>query len=454
MRQWIFDDRARRASGMKLFALMLVFLLGLHAEEFKGTFITEPVFNASVYMQTVGNLENPVVVLVHGLGDEASTIWERTVELLKNDYCVVSFDLPGFGQSSKSNELYSPLNYAKIIRYITQTYVKKPFHLVGHSMGGAIALKYTSMYPSDVNSLVLVDAAGILHKFAYSQFLVHSGVNRFFDEQNGLIQGLQTQKLTNFIDKMTDKFDNKMRLDMDVVLASEELRSVILGGIPSTIAAVALVEANFNAIPRAIPTRTTIIWGEDDGVAPIQTGYVLAKLMPNATLKMISHAGHVPMLSHEEAFSSLVLAHLKTQGRIPQQHVRTKTEAYSLKLKNVQEKTYTGTIQNMTIQDSQKIVIKDATIEDLVVVSSDVEIINSTFKGKKERVISSQNSTLSIIASDLFGSIKLDNTRLNLAGITMSSYHKPFEVMKRSTAVFSLCTINEKLIHGKEILEK
>jgi len=160
------------------------------------------------------------------------------------------------------------------------------------------------------------------------------------------------------------------------------------------------------------------------------------------------------MLSHEEAFSSLVLEHLKTQGRIPQQHVRTKTEAYSLKLKNVQEKTYTGTIQNMTIQDSQKIVIKDATIEDLVVVSSDVEIINSTFKGKKERVISSQNSTLSIIASDLFGSIKLDNTRLNLAGITMSSYHKPFEVMKRSTAVFSLCTINEKLIHGKEILEK
>lgn len=138
-------------------------------------------------MQTIGNPENPAIVLVHGLGDEASTIWESSIELLKNDYFVVTFDLPGFGQSSKANELYSPLNYAKFIRYVAQTYVKKPFHLVGHSMGGAIALKYTSMYPSDVASLVLVDAAGILHRSEYNNFLVQSGVNTFFDEQNGLI---------------------------------------------------------------------------------------------------------------------------------------------------------------------------------------------------------------------------------------------------------------------------
>lgn len=287
---------------MKRIAFLLVLCLGLHAEELRGTFITEPIFNASVYLQTQGNPENPAVVLVHGLGDEASSIWESTIELLKNDYFVVSFDLPGFGQSSKSNELYSPENYAKVIHSIAQTYVQKPFHLVGHSMGGAIVLKYTSLYPSDVASLVLVDAAGILHKFAYNKFLTHNGVNRFFDEQNGLIQGLQTQKLNNFIDKMTDKFDDKMRLDMDTVLASEELRSAILGGTPSTIAAVALVQENFNTIPSAIHARTTIIWGENDGIAPLETGYVLKKLMPNATLYVIPEAAHVPMLSHEKVF--------------------------------------------------------------------------------------------------------------------------------------------------------
>ena len=119
-------------------------------------------------MQTAGNPKNPAVVLVHGLGDEASTIWQSTIALLKNEYYVITFDLPGFGKSSKENKLYSPQNYAKFIHYVTQTYVKKPFHLIGHSMGGAIALKYTSMYSLDVQSLVLVDAADILHKSAYN----------------------------------------------------------------------------------------------------------------------------------------------------------------------------------------------------------------------------------------------------------------------------------------------
>jgi len=438
---------------MKIFVFICIFLAGLHAEEFRGTFITEPIFNASVYMQTVGDPANPAVVLVHGLGDEASTIWESTIQLLKNNYYVITFDLPGFGQSSKSNELYSPLNYAKFIHYVSQTYVKKPFHLVGHSMGGAIALKYVSMYPSDVTSLVLVDAAGILHKFAYSKFLVHSGVNRYFDEQNGLIQGLQTQKLNNFIDKMTDKFDDKMRLDMDTVLASEELRSAILGGSPSSIAAVALVQANFNTIPPAIHTRTTIIWGQEDGVAPLETGYVLKKLMPNATLDIIPEAAHVPMLTHEKEFFTFLLSHLHNKPVAPLQVKKAPIEAASLKIRNVKEKTYSGTIKNLSISDSQKVVIKDAVIEELTVFNSEVEIINSTIRGKKGLIVTAENASLAIIASDLSGTMKVSNSRLNLAGIVMSSDQKPIEVVKRSVAIFSLCEINGKFIHGREIFE-
>ena len=437
---------------MKIFAFILTFLLGLHAEELRGTYITEPVFKASVYMQTIGNPENPAVVLVHGLGDEASTIWESSIELLKNDYFVVTFDLPGFGQSSKANELYSPLNYAKFIHYVTQTYIKKPFHLVGHSMGGAIALKYTSMYPSDVASLVLVDAAGILHRSEYNNFLVQSGVNAFFDEQNGLIQGLQTQKVNSFIDKITEKIDRKMSLDMGVVLASEDLRSTILGGMPHSIAAVALVEENFNGIPQKIDTRTTIIWGETDTVAPVETGYVLHKLMPNASFKILPNTGHVPMLTREEAFSHMLLAHLSNQEGIIRPVQPKNTQSYSVKIKDVSDKVYTGRIESMSIRNSQKIIIKDAVIEELVVLNSDVEIINSTIKAGKAVAITAQNAKISIVASDVFGKIKLQNTKLHLLGITMDVLGKPIEALSTSMVYFSLCHINNKLIHGKEIL--
>ena len=437
---------------MKTFLLMVVFLLGLHAQELRGTFITEPIFNASVYLTTVGNPENPAVVLVHGLGDEASTIWESTIELLKNEYFVVTFDLPGFGQSTKSNELYSPLNYAKFIHFVAQTYVKKPFHLVGHSMGGAIALKYTSMYPSDVTSLVLVDAAGILHRSEYNDFLIQSGVNTFFDEQNGLIQGLQTQRVSSFIDKMAEKIDRKMSLDMGRVLASEDLRATILGGSPHSIAAVALVEENFNGIPQTIDTRTTIIWGENDGVAPLETGYVLQKLMPNASLKILPNAAHVPMLSNDEAFLSLLSAHLKKQDKSLRPILVKTTPSYSVKIKDISERVYTGKIESMSVVNSQKITIKDAVIDELIVLNSDVKIINSTLKSGKTVALMAQNAKVSIVASDVFGKIKLQNTKLHLLGVTMDVLGKPIEALSTSMVYFSLCQINDKLIHGKEIL--
>lgn len=437
---------------MKIFVLMWVFFLGLHAEELAGTFITEPVFNASVYMQTVGNPDNPAVVLVHGLGDEASTIWESSIERLKDDYFVVTFDLPGFGQSSKSNELYSPLNYAKFIHYITQTYVKKPFHLVGHSMGGAIALKYTSMYPSDVESLVLVDAAGILHRSEYNNFLVQNGVNAFFDEQNGLIQGLQTQKVTSFIDKIAEKIDRKMSLDMEVVLSSEDLRATILGGSPYSIAAVALVEENFNGIPQKINARTTIIWGETDTIAPVETGYVLHKLMPNASLKILPHTGHVPMVSHEETFLNLLEAHLVNQDGIVRPTMPPNAPNYSATIRDIDGRVYTGRIGNMSIINSQKIIIKDAVVEELAIINSDVKIINSTIKSTKSVVLSAQNAKVFIVASDISGRIKLQNTKLHLLGITMDTFGKPIEALSTSMVFYSLCQINNKLIHGKEIL--
>jgi len=437
---------------MKILAFLIIFFLGLHAEEFRGTFITEPVFKASVYLTTVGNPDNPAVVLVHGLGDEASTIWEGTIERLKKDYFVVTFDLPGFGLSSKANELYSPLNYAKFIHYVAQTYVKKPFHLVGHSMGGAIALKYTSMYPSDVASLVLVDAAGILHRSEYNNFLVQSGVNTFFDEQNGLIQGLQTQKITSFIDKIAEKIDRKMALDMERVLSSEDLRATILGGSPHSIAAVALVEENFNGIPQTVGARTTIIWGENDSVAPVETGYVLHKLMPNASLKILPHTAHVPMLSNEEAFLSLLRAHLKNQEKSVRPAPPKVAQSYRVKIKDLNERVYTGRIESMSVVNSQKITIKDAVIDELIVLNSDVKVINSTLKSGKTVALMAQNAKVSIVASDVFGKIKLQNSKLHLLGVTMDVLGKPIEAFSPSMVFFSLCQINDKLIHGKEIL--
>ena len=83
---------------------------------------------------------------------------------MKNEYYVITFDLPGFGKSSKENKLYLPQNYAKFIHYVTQTYVKKPFHLIGHSMGGKLVMKVTELAGDRLDQLVVLDITPIAYK--------------------------------------------------------------------------------------------------------------------------------------------------------------------------------------------------------------------------------------------------------------------------------------------------
>ena len=104
------------------------------------------------------------VVLVHGLGEGAARDWEHVIPALARRYHVLTFDLPGFGRSEKQNALYSPANYAAFVKWIMEARVNGPFTLVGHSMGGVIALRFASIYPRNLRHLILIDTPGILHR--------------------------------------------------------------------------------------------------------------------------------------------------------------------------------------------------------------------------------------------------------------------------------------------------
>ena len=164
---------------MKFFFIFsILFSISLNA-----LFIKEKEFNEKIYLRTYGNPNNEAIVFVHGLGNEASTIWDETIESLRDDYYIVTFDLPGFGKSTKSNQLYSIDRYVIFVDNIVNTYIDKPFHLVGHSMGGAISLKYASIYQDKLKTLALIDVAGVLTKTSYTKFLTDSKIKDFFGFQ-------------------------------------------------------------------------------------------------------------------------------------------------------------------------------------------------------------------------------------------------------------------------------
>ena len=76
-------------------------------------------------------------------------------------------DLPGFGRSGRANAKYAPERYAAVLSRVIAAYGPGPVDVVGHSMGGAISLYHAAAYPEQVRRLIVVDAAGILHRDAW-----------------------------------------------------------------------------------------------------------------------------------------------------------------------------------------------------------------------------------------------------------------------------------------------
>ena len=131
----------------------------------------EKVFSGEVVVYRAGKRGAEPVLLVHGLSRQGAQDWAQAIPGLAANYEVFTLDLPGFGASGKGNHLYSPANYARVLDAVFGGRIKRPVNLVGHSMGGVVALAYAAAYPGRVKRLVLVDVAGVLHRSVYGEFL-------------------------------------------------------------------------------------------------------------------------------------------------------------------------------------------------------------------------------------------------------------------------------------------
>ncbi len=101
--------------------------------------------------------------MVHGFAANKDN-WTRFAKFVTPVYHVVALDLPGFGDSScLESASYSIADQAKRLNRFADEIGLKKFYIVGNSMGGHIAGRYTVMFPETVLTLGLFDASGVTH---------------------------------------------------------------------------------------------------------------------------------------------------------------------------------------------------------------------------------------------------------------------------------------------------
>lgn len=108
-----------------------------------------------------GNRSAPTLILVHGAFDHARS-WDWTARTLASDFHVIAPDLRGHGDSAWSTEgTYAMADYVYDLAQLVELVSHDKVLLVGHSLGGSVALRYAALFPERVERLVAIEGLGL-----------------------------------------------------------------------------------------------------------------------------------------------------------------------------------------------------------------------------------------------------------------------------------------------------
>lgn len=101
--------------------------------------------------------QGPAIIFLHGFL-ENSTMWNEVIKNLPRAYRKITLDLPGHGKSDNIGYIHTMEEMAEVVRALVDLKKLKKITLVGHSMGGYVALAFAEKYPDLVKSLVLMNS--------------------------------------------------------------------------------------------------------------------------------------------------------------------------------------------------------------------------------------------------------------------------------------------------------
>jgi pimeloyl-ACP methyl ester carboxylesterase len=242
-------------------------------------------FGEIIYLEN--SIKNDVtVVLLHGFGGNKD-IWNRFSAALSEDNHIIVVDLPGHGKSISSKNLnYSISNQAEMLELFLAAKKIKKIHIIGNSMGGAIALKYTGQYADKVKSLTLVDALGMIKtKSEFVEEFERTGLNPFFD----ICTEVAFEKLMNFSMQKPPYIPGMMMgYLVNEKCARADIEKVIFNDM--------IKDSDLGVVAKNIKTPTLIIWGQKDRILHIDNAQLFHTTIKGSQLVIFKELGHVPLL--------------------------------------------------------------------------------------------------------------------------------------------------------------
>lgn len=231
-----------------------------------------------------GGRSRPTIVFLHGIAATSRTWLQLEHRLDYATHRVVALDLLGCGGSPQAPDSdYTPDEHcAYIHRTIRSLGIKKPYMLVGHSMGALLSVHYMTMWSSEVSRAVLVGMPLYIKKSANKKFGWTSLQNNFYEQAYAFFRAHPkfTVDGAQFVRKL-------LRLDDGIDITAQNWRA-FSQSLKNTIEN----QQTYEELQQ-IAAPITMIYGSRDEFAVKGNVKLVAKQRPNITTKVVAGADHV-----------------------------------------------------------------------------------------------------------------------------------------------------------------
>ena len=292
---------------------------------------TDPVFESLNYKfqthkmalsdgQTIAYIDEgkgtEAIILIHGLGSYLSA-WDKNIPELSQKHRTIAIDLPGYGKSSKANVSVGMQSYAKAVLELMDKLHLKESVLVGHSMGGQVAITTALLAPDRVKKLVLAAPAG-LETFSEQQ----KQLFKLNVTPQSIQQTTPDQIRANFeINFYTVPVDAHQMLDERFLIMKSDQFSDYSKAVATSVAA--MLDEPVHHKLRQLNLPVLILFGHNDNLIPNKyfnptlTTETIAeagkKLIPNCQTVILSEAGHFVQYEQPRAFNRAVVEFIKNK---------------------------------------------------------------------------------------------------------------------------------------------
>ncbi|MBU3750518.1 MAG: alpha/beta hydrolase [Mycobacterium sp.] len=252
----------------------------------------------------------PAVLLIHGVGDN-STAWQPIHRRLARRFTVLAPDLLGHGQSDKPRADYSVAAYANGMRDLLSVLGFETVTVVGHSLGGGVAMQFAYQFPHLVDRLILVSAGGVTRDVNIALRLASLPVG---GEALALLRLPLVLPTVQTLGRLLGTVIGSTGIGRDIPNA---LR--ILAELPDPTASAAFTRTLRAVVDwrgqvvtmldrcyltESIPVQ--LIWGDKDAVIPVGHGHLAHTAMPGSRLDIFPNSGHFPHHDDPDRFVELV----------------------------------------------------------------------------------------------------------------------------------------------------